>query len=560
MNKLVNNNLISIVFKFLVLIISMLFVQCSKNSDVAGGAETTNTIASCRVVYDSGEPAIAASVMIRPIDYTSPLDGEDFDDISIQNIETDEDGYLQIEDMPEGQYYLEANDNSGFASLLLFEIGENTKDTILDDQILRSYTKVSGNVEFKLSSFTDIFVQIYGLNRIVEVDSLGYFEFNDLPEAVYTLVVASSVDSSNVEIPSVNTASNVDVGLAISNDGWYYQKNILIDASASGADIDEDVYSFPILVRLDSANFDFSSSDGNGQDIRISKEDGKLLPYEIEQWDSLAQSAILWVQVDTVFGLDTTVLNISWGDVSDVAQLNSMNVFSSTIGYSGVWHLNDSTQILNSTDTTIDGENFGTGNIDGVVSGAFNFNMRSYVMLPGESFSKVDLEVTVSFWQYGKDVADSGGMTIFDGRVSDTSTNHQLLVHLPWQQGDGDFAVFWDAGEFAQDSNRISKVATSDEYEGRWNYWSFTKNSISGEMKIYLNGELWHLEIDKFSSMSGISVFKLGSLEDTFSTINYNGYVDEFRVSHIERNEAWIKLCFENQREDFKIVTIESNP
>ncbi|MGV2388240.1 MAG UNVERIFIED_CONTAM: LamG domain-containing protein [Microcystis novacekii LVE1205-3] len=35
------------------------------------------------------------------------------------------------------------------------------------------------------------------------------------------------------------------------------------------------------------------------------------------------------------------------------------------------------------------------------------------------------------------------------------------------------------------------------QYKGKWNHWAFTKDVTKGEMKIYLNGVLWHNEEGK---------------------------------------------------------------
>ena len=52
--------------------------------------------------------------------------------------------------------------------------------------------------------------------------------------------------------------------------------------------------------------------------------------------------------------------------------------------------------------------------------------------------------------------------------------------------------IYWDCGNDGGGYDRINKQATEAEYEGTWQHWAFTKNATTGDMRIYLNGELWH--------------------------------------------------------------------
>jgi hypothetical protein len=63
--------------------------------------------------------------------------------------------------------------------------------------------------------------------------------------------------------------------------------------------------------------------------------------------------------------------------------------------------------------------------------------------------------------------------------------SQDLSLHLPW--GDGN--VYWD---FGRPFNRIYKaIGSSDNYLGN-HHWVVSKNSITGIMRIFLDGTLWH--------------------------------------------------------------------
>jgi hypothetical protein len=75
--------------------------------------------------------------------------------------------------------------------------------------------------------------------------------------------------------------------------------------SGNGAGVLAPVLKFPVLVRLDKTNFDFSVVNNTGVTVGFKKSDGALLPFEIERWDSGSGQAEIWVLVDTIFGNDS---------------------------------------------------------------------------------------------------------------------------------------------------------------------------------------------------------------------------------------------------------------
>ncbi len=92
--------------------------------------------------------------------------------------------------------------------------------------------------------------------------------------------------------------------------------------------------------------------------------------------------------------------------------------------------------------------------------------------------------------------------------------------------------VFFDGG-FGGDENvdSVSELAIPENYTGQWNHWAFVKNANTGEMKIYLNGELFASGDGYNSLMTGteIAVFKIGSYYDGVSRF-YDGYMSDFRL------------------------------
>jgi len=66
-------------------------------------------------------------------------------------------------------------------------------------------------------------------------------------------------------------------------------------------------------IRLDSSNFDFSKSTAAGLDISLERTDGRILPFEIVQWDSAAARARLRVRLDSSLLVGRQRIVLRWG-------------------------------------------------------------------------------------------------------------------------------------------------------------------------------------------------------------------------------------------------------
>lgn len=70
----------------------------------------------------------------------------------------------------------------------------------------------------------------------------------------------------------------------------------------------------PLLLRLDSSNFDFDAARADGADLRVSRFDGSPLSFTLRDWSVQARRASLWVRLDSFRrGADERIV-LSWGD------------------------------------------------------------------------------------------------------------------------------------------------------------------------------------------------------------------------------------------------------
>ena len=81
------------------------------------------------------------------------------------------------------------------------------------------------------------------------------------------------------------------------HDDWQYRKKFVLDATASGANIQENLQDIPLLIRLHSGNFNFGNAKTDGTDIRfVSSDDAVPLKFHVERYDSLDEIAVVWVK------------------------------------------------------------------------------------------------------------------------------------------------------------------------------------------------------------------------------------------------------------------------
>ena len=170
------------------------------------------------------------------------------------------------------------------------------------------------------------------------------------------------------------------------------------------------------------------------------------------------------------------------------------------------------------------------------LNSALNFDgSDDYVELPPASIPSGN-EITISFWAYGGESLPKNSFIIFAQSDSKEPTNQNrvLAISLPY----GNEIIYFDCGNDGSNYDRIFKEAQPSEYKGTWSHWAFTKNATTGEMKIYLNGELWHSEDSKTKPLPASVQVQLGTGANGYY---YDGKIDELRIWNRARTQTEIQ-------------------
>jgi hypothetical protein len=252
--------------------------------------------------------------------------------------------------------------------------------------------------------------------------------------------------------------------------------------------------------------------------------------------DSLTQSSFSTTGFTTVYSQNTNFTAAGWNSL----QLNTPFNWDGTSNLLIEITYDNSSPSANNIVASVNTPN-SSGLVNAGADRSASFHSYGYIDVPmNNKLTALDSFVTVAYWAYGTPAYQPQDGTAFE--AIDSAGNRILNSHMPWS----DSKVYWDAGYGGTSYDRVSKTATTIETEGKWNYWVFTKNVATGQMKIYLNGILWLSNSGKTKRMTGIRTFRIGK-GNWGGSQTYEGKIDEFAVFNAELSLATIQAYMNKQ-------------
>ncbi len=312
-------------------------------------------------------------------------------------------------------------------------------------------------------------------------------------------------------------------------EGWKQKGTLSILTTPEGADLpaSASVSDFPLLVRFNSNNFDFSQAQPDGRDIRFSTASGTPLSFQIEQWDSTSGNAAVWVKIPTITGNSEQEIIIHWGKAGVEGASDGSAVFNSSNGYASVLHLDDAlTDELGKTAPT---------NVNTTVSGGLIGKCRTFAYKQGIVCGKEIKGLPTGSGPFSTSVwirSTTGSSNIFMWGLEEPSAKkvRMQLISPPRISMD-----CWFGG-----ANITGKMSIP---LSQWNHIVHTFDTTGA--KLYVNGVL-DASTDRGSmNIQETSRYYLGG---TYDKYDYVGDMDEIRISSVVRSADWIKLEYENQK------------
>lgn len=361
---------------------------------------------------------------------------------------------------------------------------------------------------------------------------------------VYCLVLTSFFSLISVDIVVK------DVEAAWWNDSWENCRAITIDGSTY---VDNALTGFPLLVVLDNTSGDYCfRSDGN--DIRfVNSANDTDFSYEIETFDNSGKT-ICWVNISEQISTS--------GDYNFLVYYNNSGA-SDGQDVAGTWD-NDFIAVyhMNSmTDSTSYGNDAtNSGSVDdssGKIGSCRLFDGSNDYMLVNvidNDFTATDLPFTTETWG----CVDS---------TNDDNDAHQGIIclqetrrrHVTFRK---DAGASWGVMTYVSHVringvNGYIDTGTNSVTYGNWQYVVAVNDD--GDQRVYLNDT----EKETGALTGNYETQTYDNLIGAYGTVGstsgeWEGSIDEVRVSKVFRNASWIKASFHSQNQTTGFLTIGS--
>ncbi len=541
-----------------ILLLAAIFLMfCNQTPISVGEGSASETIIG--TVYNSdGLPASQTEVTLIPHDY-KPHEAT----VPLEKDTTDADGNFSFEQVSAGKYNIQAlhldKKTSVFVSGVVRESGKT--DIAVSDTLREPVSAV-----FELpDSLTSLSGTIYLEGSTIYKDKAhqaGPFVMGSIPPGLYPNISIAKEGVGSIVI--YNDVRIDESGVTIGDMVWGNASKIFIDTSPEGADINSDQYSFPLLVRLDDNNFDYTQTDENGSSLRFVKPDGSLLPHEIELWDPISQSGYVWVQIDTVYANSPSQF-IYLFCVSDGTTVSQNDiVFDTSAGFLSVWHFNENPEQpsyhRDATPYRLRAfEDLSQGPVKGIIGNAQFFDGKEdNIDLGNPDHLTFDGPFTLSLWlNTDWETAPKEYQYIVDNFKADTisgsnapGSGFSLLTHVG-RSGNNrlQFMIYSEDGT----GSAITDLLTGTG-------WKHIAAVYSGDdLRIYIDG----IQANYFENtpppgppLRSVQSITLGKREYDAEGFNFAGIMDEVRFCGVARSEDWIKLSYEAEKENSTTVKI----
>jgi len=246
----------------------------------------------------------------------------------------------------------------------------------------------------------------------------------------------------------------------------YSQWNYSMEVPLRELEISEAVKGFPLLIRLDGSNFDFTQARPDGGDIRFADQQGTRLSFEIESWNNDKQKAALWVRVPEVTAAGDNNITMYWGKSDALYPRGGWRVWYDE--YKAVYHMSvyaDTAayrERISPILETVYDNNDGTYT---AIFGYLNPNPSTVVVAVGENNR---------FAYRGENALDKGQVTAFEpGRHQAAFAiefdGSNLVWHLNNKTATAHADLAVDPGTFSKISPVLEKVL--DNGDGTYTAW-----------------------------------------------------------------------------------------
>jgi len=316
---------------------------------------------------------------------------------------------------------------------------------------------------------------------------------------------------------------------------WKYRKPITVDAGPQGAGLTGNPGRTPLLLRLHTGNFGFDGTQEGGNDLRFVSADGRtVLAHQIEQFDPNLGLALVWVDVPALTASAPQTIWMYYGNAKAPASGNGQQVFDPD--YTLVYHFAEAN--APARDTTAYGNTAGavvpaaesTVIGRGVQLGAGPLALQASASLAQEAGAPL----TVSAW------IKPGALTTAQAIYARRDGSAELVVGID------------NRVPFVQLNGQRSTPAQPIP-EGQWAHVALTAEK--GSLQLYLNGRVVAQLSGELPALTTAAVVGADAPGAAQPLANFDGALDELRISRVARPAALLLADATAQGADSRLIS-----
>lgn len=327
-----------------------------------------------------------------------------------------------------------------------------------------------------------------------------------------------------------------------------YAYRSIISIDHTKVDCSSSLTNFPLLVSL-TGNSDLQQANGkvkdaNGYDIIFTNESGFVLDHDLESYNGTNGDLVTWVRIPTLFCSANTVVYMYYGNCNFEGGGGSDQSSNSTwTSYNGVYHMNDDPLNSDLTDRTSNGN-------DGTANG-----FLSDTRVIGKIGQAIELDGTDDYFDFGTGPQQSGTLN---------RTYEAWIYTETYAADDGIFQAGSPAGsDFSLhilntniDNFEIERDTDNDDFtlvssQDNWRYIALSYDNSTSTTYLYYEGVLHS------SFNGGLNTTPFALELGRWNGAEFDGFIDEFKVSSVARSSEWIKTQFNNQNSPSTFYSLE---
>lgn len=315
------------------------------------------------------------------------------------------------------------------------------------------------------------------------------------------------------------------------NDSWPSRKQLTVDASATGADVQETLNEFPVLVRLHAGNFGFFFDLAeNGKDLRFMLDDKTALKHHIEKIDALTELGLVWVKLPVVRGgVGTDGFAMYYGNANAVDGSDPKGIYD--VNQALVFHFAEG-EVL-PLDATAYGVNAAESkaSIDnaGLIGAAAKFDGQGGITVNANPALELNVDNGFTFNSWVKFDQNQANATLFKAQ------DDKSLIRLVLQ----DASI---SANYQVTGGPLAQTAGVNLTPGQWHHIALVLQKES--LQLYIDGQ----------SVAQTSIQLVGSSPALLIGDAFSGWLDEVQVAKQARTPDWLKLQYRSQSPDHNVL------